>query len=123
MIYHLGPSGFPVLNSFTPCYDDSPAAESAACDLFVEGSSAATGAATGTVWLDQGDERGRARLAGHSSAELGLSAPRARALTVPVPVARPWHASLVLHPAAGARPGKYWPELAGLSAGDRKSVV
>jgi serine phosphatase RsbU (regulator of sigma subunit) len=75
-----------------------------------------TGAATGTVWLDQDDERGRARLAGYRSAEQGPSAPRAHGLTVPVPVARPWRASLVLHPSPGAGPGKYWPELAGLSA-------
>jgi serine phosphatase RsbU (regulator of sigma subunit)/anti-sigma regulatory factor (Ser/Thr protein kinase) len=75
-----------------------------------------TGAATGTVYLDQGDERGRQQLAGYRSAELGPSVPRARGLTVPIPVARPWRASVVLHPPVDAEAGKYWPELVGLSA-------
>jgi serine phosphatase RsbU (regulator of sigma subunit) len=75
-----------------------------------------TGAASGAVYLDTADERGRQRLASYRSAELGPSAPRARGLTTPIPVARPWRASMVLHPPPDAAAGKYWSELAGLSA-------
>ncbi|GAA0636283.1 hypothetical protein GCM10009547_45700 [Sporichthya brevicatena] len=76
-----------------------------------------TGAATGSVWLDRGDAAGERRLAGYSSSH-GRPAAGAEADTVvvPLPVAHPLRGKVVLHPPAGRPPGRYWQELAALSA-------
>lgn len=78
-----------------------------------------TGAASGSVWLDRGDADGERRLAGYSSPR--ASRPPATGadvttLVVPLPVTHPLRGSVVLHPVAGSSPGRYWAELAALSA-------
>ncbi|WP_019874509.1 ATP-binding SpoIIE family protein phosphatase [Sporichthya polymorpha] len=77
-----------------------------------------TGAATGSVWLDRGDTAGERRLAGYSSPHGPRPAPgdEADTVVVPLPVAHPLRGKVVLHPPAGRRPGRYWQELAALSA-------
>lgn len=76
------------------------------------------GAAAGSVRLDRGDGLGERRLALHES-PAGPDEVRAAAegaLVVPLPVNRPLKGSLVLQAAEGRPPGRYWPELAALSA-------
>jgi serine phosphatase RsbU (regulator of sigma subunit) len=77
-----------------------------------------TGAASGSVWLDRGDSAGERRLAGYSAPHGPRPAPDAEAdiVTVPLAVGHPLRGRVVLHPPAGHRPGRYWQELASLSA-------
>jgi sigma-B regulation protein RsbU (phosphoserine phosphatase) len=77
------------------------------------------GAAAGGVWLDRGDGLGERRLALHESPAGPVEVRPAAAegaLVVPLPVHRPLRGSLVLQAIEGRPSGRYWPELAALSA-------
>ncbi len=78
-----------------------------------------TGAGSGSVWLDRGDVAGDRRLAGYSSPRASGPSEAGRSggtVVVPLPVTHPLRGSLALHPAPGCAPGRYWAELAALSA-------
>jgi phosphoserine phosphatase RsbU/P len=72
-----------------------------------------TGATSGEVRLDLGDGVGEQRVASYGDAEPFADG---GGLVVPLPVHRPLHGSLLLHPPPGEGPGVHWAPLAALSA-------
>jgi serine phosphatase RsbU (regulator of sigma subunit) len=74
-----------------------------------------TGSTGGAVWLDRGDGRGEQRLANYGTTA-DVAGVVTAAVSVPLPLQRPFQATMTLYAAADVKVSEYWERLAQLTA-------